>query len=178
MTTKSDDKSLYLGLKLLGGFYRNMHMRDPGLNGSKDLALDWLLSDLMLEFVEFSEAERKNILLGSSSSAPRYTKYSPPIIVHGQRTKRPKKYYFPKYLARSFSCKYLRRRMACEFDFKGNNDADIEYYIRQALHQTSGNNKTDVTCSSKRRGEKIECKMYGQLADVNPYRLKQALYGT
>jgi len=48
-TSSSKDKSVYLFGKYLGLFYRSTEYEDPGLNRTKDLALDVFLSSIAME---------------------------------------------------------------------------------------------------------------------------------
>lgn len=50
-TSSSKDKSVYLFGKYLGLFYRSTEYEDPGLNRTKDLALDVFLSSIAMEMV-------------------------------------------------------------------------------------------------------------------------------
>jgi len=50
-TSSSKDKSVYLFGKHLGLFYRSTEYEDPGLNRTKDMALDVFLTSIAMEMV-------------------------------------------------------------------------------------------------------------------------------
>lgn len=56
-TSSGKDNSVYLFGKYLGLFYRSTHYEDPGLNRTKDLALDVFLSSIAMEMVGIPMAD-------------------------------------------------------------------------------------------------------------------------
>lgn len=61
-TASSRDRSFYLFGKSLGAFYRKSKFTDPGLNQTKDLAMDVFLSNIAMDMVGVPQADRMKIL--------------------------------------------------------------------------------------------------------------------
>jgi len=59
-TSSGKDNSVYLFGKYLGLFYRSTHYEDPGLNRTKDLALDVFLTSIAMEMVGVPTAHATN----------------------------------------------------------------------------------------------------------------------
>lgn len=109
--------------------------------------------------------------------SPTYGSHSPAfedeVITYEQRQpRRAQSYYFNPRDYRTFNC----RSNKCTFEFRGKNAEEVEYYLAKAMAKAAGFAPTQTECTS-RRNRSVTCRMNGDLSQMNPKALRQALYG-
>lgn len=114
---------------------------------------------------------------GHQTYAPTYAGYEDEVIVYEERARRKQSYYFNPRDARSFKCRSKRGSQKCNFEFRGNNADDVEYYLAQALIFATGNTQNQAYCHQKRRKDSVTCAVRGDLSRMDTGKLRYALYG-